>query len=245
MRKTIHLVSMTIEEKVIKSCSTIVAAFFPVNRVEIGLSQQRLADNQSAKGDLILRIEKIKVSDISNVFELSFDNEGQVISQQFATKIETLKNQFPLPGKEPSAQIMVKKTVFMFLAGLTGQKNPWGILNGMRPGKLITKMEELGYDNKIQEDILDHYYLVSSEKIKLLQRINTVQKPYREIKEKAKQVAVYLAIPFCPSRCSYCSFPSNPLSAKNKELIPLYLQALEQEIKLTAELMAEKRIKGG
>lgn len=110
---------------------------------------------------------------------------------------------------------------------------PWGLLTGVRPIKLLRRiMEEMG-----ESDGLDYYsnQLMVSDKKKELAVIT--EKAEREILElsKEKSFSLYISIPFCPSRCNYCSFVSQSIE-KAKHLIGDYVDLLCEEIKLTAEV---------
>ncbi|WP_330375456.1 coproporphyrinogen dehydrogenase HemZ [Inediibacterium massiliense] len=104
---------------------------------------------------------------------------------------------------------------------------PWGILTGIRPTKIV---HELIYEGFHIEDIqkrLKSQYRMSDEKIDLVTRIAQIEKNFIH-SEQEDRVSVYISIPFCPTRCLYCSFPSHPYE---EEKIKNYLNALCYEIK--------------
>jgi len=83
----------------------------------------------------------------------------------------------------------------------------WGILTGMRPTKIVHEMLEKKYDKqKIISSLITHYKL-NNNKAELLTKIALSQRKILEDNNKNK-VSVYIGIPFCPSKCLYCSFPS-------------------------------------
>jgi len=235
MAESILLGSSTIEEKILQSCRSVVAAFFPGSRIRIGIPEQDSPNNTA-----VLRIEKVAGA-APFVFETVYASGGRV-SETRRIGFEGELSAY-LPGKEPFSQLVVKRALFLFLAALTGIENPWGILTGMRPGKLLNIMRQLDLKREIQDEILQNYYLLAPSKISLLRRVQEVQEPYLQaFCETSRKAALYLTIPFCPSRCFYCSFPAHFPASKNQELIPGYLQALSQEIRLTAEMLQEKGI---
>ena len=116
------------------------------------------------------------------------------------------------------------KLVYIVLSDITGIRPKWGILTGIRPVKNLHWDEERGTlfktDREFRED-----YLVSESKIELCQRIYEVQKPVFA-RNRKNSVSLYISIPFCPSRCSYCSFVSQAIGNKNvQKLLPEYVES--------------------
>ena len=119
-----------------------------------------------------------------------------------------------------------KRALFDQLSQLTGQKPDWGTLTGVRPAKLTMEFFRKGNDPDQVKKILKENYYLSDEKIKLLIDLCLLQ---REILKDCdpRAVGIYAGIPFCPTRCVYCSFTSNQVKY---EKIPPYLEALHKEI---------------
>ena len=113
----------------------------------------------------------------------------------------------------------------------------WGALAGVRPTKITTKHLLEGGTPKSAEKLMKDVYYVTEDRRKLsvdcsLSTINAVNLMAPE------DISVYVGIPFCPTRCTYCSFVSRTIGKKT-ELLEPYLAALEQEIRVTAELMKQ------
>ena len=124
---------------------------------------------------------------------------------------------------------------FDLLCKMCGFTPKWGILTGVRPSKLIVKRISQ-YDEDNARDWFLNTYKVSPEKTELA--IN-VAKTELKIIEKAgeKSFSLYISIPFCPTRCSYCSFVSHSInSEKAKSLIPDYIEKLLEELTFTAKM---------
>ncbi len=120
-------------------------------------------------------------------------------------------------------------TLFLydFLSDYTKRENPYGILVGVRPLKLMHKlMDQKCLYEEIKENLYINYR-ITKEKIDLLYKTALVERTYL----KGDNLSVYICIPFCPSRCIYCSFPSNDLNKKGS-LLEQYLESLLKEIKL-------------
>lgn len=133
-----------------------------------------------------------------------------------------------------------KLAVFRLLSGLTDIKLPWGSLTGIRPTKLI--YERAGKDKESIISELTDIYGVDREKVLLLLRIIDAQRPY--IKPEKDAVDIYVGIPFCRTRCVYCSFASID-ATKGESLIPGYMQALIREIRAMAHMIraCHKRVR--
>jgi len=123
-----------------------------------------------------------------------------------------------------------KRYIYDCLKDYTGRSLEWGTLTGVRPVKLAGELLAEGNNAAQAIDILTKQYYLSREKAELLLSIRNTQLRY--LTEKDDAISVYIGIPFCPTRCIYCSFPSNQVSY---EKIPPYLDALEREIRFAGE----------
>ena len=112
----------------------------------------------------------------------------------------------------------------------------WGALAGVRPTKITTKHLLSGGNRKSADKLLKDIYYVTEERRKLAIdcSISTVNAAH---KIKETDISLYVGIPFCPTRCSYCSFVSRTIGRRT-ELLEPYLQALLQEIAVTGKLLA-------
>ena len=120
----------------------------------------------------------------------------------------------------------IKREIYMGLSQLTGLRPPWGILTGVRPVKLAGEIfDKTGSEDQVLKKLTD-FYLLSEEKAGLL----TGTYEYQQLmcnKPPANSAGLYIGIPFCPTRCLYCSFTSNQ---QGPEEIALYMDALRREI---------------
>ena len=123
---------------------------------------------------------------------------------------------------------IIKLTVFQAIQEIRPLDMPWGILTGVRPTKKINEMLDEGFSENDIKSILKENYLTTDEKIDLAVDISKIEKNILKNNNKNK-ISVYLGIPFCPTRCIYCSFTSFNLSQYTKKL-DLYLDCLEKEI---------------
>lgn len=120
-------------------------------------------------------------------------------------------------------------------AKIRGISNPWGVMCGIRPAKNVRELRREGFSYDEISDIFKSVYEVSPEKISLSV---TVAKNEEEILKKIEKnsVALYIGIPFCPTRCSYCSFVSTDIRVSGKYMDE-FCDKLVVEMKKTAEVI--------
>ncbi len=112
----------------------------------------------------------------------------------------------------------------------------WGALAGVRPTKITTKHLLEGGTAASADKLLKEVYFVTPQRRKLAIDCSEATARAAALLDE-KDVSLYVGIPFCPTRCAYCSFVSRTVG-KRTELIEPYLSALLQEIRLTGALMA-------
>ena len=120
-----------------------------------------------------------------------------------------------------------KLSVYRAFSAFTGIKPPWGSLTGIRPSKLVYDMLEEGLSlNECQEQLSERFF-VSREKAGLICDIVKNQTGY--YKKDDSLFNIYIHIPFCISKCKYCSFTTETVS-RASGLIPEYVKKLKEEI---------------
>lgn len=127
-----------------------------------------------------------------------------------------------------SAQLLYK-----LLCDFTGLTQPWGILTGVRPVKLLRRLAEESNEEQAVKKFEKDFF-VSNEKIALSRETEHNERKILEL-SKPESFSLYVGIPFCPSRCSYCSFVMASIE-RAKKLIKPYTKLLCEEIKRTAEI---------
>ena len=112
----------------------------------------------------------------------------------------------------------------------------WGALSGVRPTKISSKHLLDGGTRKSADKLFREIYYVSPDRRELA--LDCSEATVRAAKLlQPEDVSLYVGIPFCPTRCSYCSFVSSTIGKKT-ELLDPYLKALEAEMQLTGKLLA-------
>lgn len=127
-----------------------------------------------------------------------------------------------------SAQLLYK-----LLCDFTGLTQPWGILTGVRPVKLLRRLAEESNEEQAVKKFEKDFF-VSNEKIALSRETEHNERKILEL-SRPESFSLYVGIPFCPSRCSYCSFVMASIERAEK-LIEPYTKLLCEEIKRTAEI---------
>lgn len=123
------------------------------------------------------------------------------------------------------------------LCDLTGLRPKWGMLTGIRPVNLLRKFAaRTGSVEQAMDDFRQIWH-VTEEKTQLAADILAVQQPILEAAPK-NGVGIYVSIPFCPTRCKYCSFVSNSVAQMGK-LIPDYYKCLAVEQRLVSDIVED------
>ena len=132
---------------------------------------------------------------------------------------------------------ILQQSLYLAAAEHLPQVPAWGALAGVRPTKITTKHLLGGGTPKSAQRLLRDVYYVTPERRRLAVdcSLSTVRAHQQMDKD---DVSLYVGIPFCPTRCSYCSFVSRSVG-KRTELLEPYLQALMQEISVTGQLMKD------
>jgi len=132
----------------------------------------------------------------------------------------------------------IKRDIYQYLSKETGESPKWGILTGIRPVKLAGELYDKMQDRRKAKNHLNEEYLMSDEKANLILDMYEYQQE-KLGKPPVNSAGVYIGIPFCPTRCLYCSFTSNPYKNDKAEA---YLDALHKEISYVGKGMKETGI---
>lgn len=198
----------------------LIRIFLPFEKIEFCENEEREDRTSITK---LLRGEK--ETELSA--ELLIDNKSFKFS-------ESLLNENPDYDKECERLLAV--ALYNCFVSASSYVPEWGILTGVRPAKLFSRL--VAAEGKASaEEWFKNGLKVSENKISLCRetvesedRITSLSKP--------DSFSLYISIPFCPTRCAYCSFVSHSIE-QAKGLIPDYIKLLKEELRLTAEI-AEK-----
>ena len=139
--------------------------------------------------------------------------------------------------RERLRQRALKLSFFRAARDITGVTPSWGALTGIRPAKLVRTMLEEGYTPARADRELRDVYCVSPARRRLA--LESAQAGLRAKRDlKPNDISLYIGIPFCPTRCAYCSFVSASVE-KSFALIPPYLEALTAEVEAAGRMVRE------
>ena len=131
----------------------------------------------------------------------------------------------------------LQQSVYLAAVQLLPTQPAWGALAGVRPTKITTKHLLEGGTPQSADKLLKDVYFVTPERRKLaVQCSQSTVKAARLL--EPQDISLYVGIPFCPTRCTYCSFVSRTVGKKT-ELLEPYLNALLKEIEVTGTLLAK------
>ena len=141
---------------------------------------------------------------------------------------------FTCGGLEEKRQLkrLIKRCCYKLFKDFTGRRPAWGSLTGIRPTRLYYQQMESGKNRAEAREALADLFDLSDEKLDLLDEIITAQDGL--IGRPQNACDLYIGIPFCTTRCAYCSFSSGEIG--NGKMVEPYLSALFHEIDLCAEM---------
>lgn len=129
------------------------------------------------------------------------------------------------------AKKAVSFVLLKVLTEYTGIEQPWGILTGVRPTKLMHTMLQEGHNREEVKRTLREEFLLSEEKVDLLSTIVDRQlHVLPDFYELDREVSIYIGIPFCPTKCAYCTFPAYDINGRNGA-VEEFLHGLHFEIR--------------
>lgn len=141
--------------------------------------------------------------------------------------------------KGPALKAALKHGLYDNLAEITGQRLPWGELIGIRPTKLVSAQLRAGKSPEEAAAMLMEEHRVSRRKAALAAEIAVREEEILSRLDRKNGYSLYLGVPFCPTTCLYCSFPSYAIAGWRTR-VGEYLSALEQEMQAMAGLMASQ-----
>ncbi|MEN6634949.1 MAG: coproporphyrinogen dehydrogenase HemZ [Clostridiaceae bacterium] len=191
----------------------------------------------------IVLLEEIDPASAEMIFDLQLVQDDRKISG-FA-KVKNLEetetfilseNASPLEKKKLEKRAL-KLACYHLLKRLYPEvATPWGSLTGIRPTKLFREISQHGGEQAAREQFID-LFDVSQEKTDLAAHICAVQEPFIRAVQP-NEIDIYVGIPFCKTKCLYCSFPSEVLGKKDR--LTQYLSLLKHDIAAGAALVKER-----
>lgn len=136
-----------------------------------------------------------------------------------------------------------KCALLQVLTEATGITQPWGILTGVRPTKLFHTLLLQGYGREEVRDILQQEYLLLPDKIDLLEAIVHRQRSVLpDLYQLDREVSLYIGIPFCPTKCAYCTFPAYGIRGRAGS-VEAFLEGLHEEIEAVSTWLNQHNLR--
>ena len=175
--------------------------------------------------------EQMQLENISNQDVIMLEKVGNKVRLRLRKKDIHYEDEIEIDFKE---KLIYKKLLYDAICQNYENISPkWGILTGIRPVKIVNDLKKDGANNQAIYQVLREKYMISSEKSNLIMGISDIQEDI--ISRLDKKISIYISIPFCPSRCNYCSFFSMDIN-KGKKFVDDYLKNLEIEIRHTLSM---------
>ena len=171
---------------------------------------------------------------IDHLIELGVTHVHLLPSFDYASVDETRLNETERKAKVGAeTEYGMVSLLFDAFCAHTGKMPRWGMLTGIHPIKLLRQLTEQHGEAEAARLFREKYF-VSNEKTALAVRTLRAQKPITD-KVRENDYSLYISVPFCPTRCAYCSFVSQSVE-KAKKQIPEYHRLLLEELKETAKV---------
>lgn len=164
---------------------------------------------------------------------LYIKNDGSNVSIEFCRGGKTYTDTVQFQPDEDKLHLDICAALYKIYSEAFGKTLAWGMLTGVRPVRLMRNLFAKSEDLSAVQQIFKQRYFVSDKKIKLCSDIFSLQKNIID-SCGPKDYSLYISIPFCPTRCSYCSFVSVPGKNADK-LMRQYVEKLCGEIEYTAQ----------
>ena len=178
---------------------------FGVNREGELLVNKLDIDHGPDRVSILTKSQVLKDGQVLYEKELSQDIDLVDYEKKFEKRNKKIDNDIKTISKR-----LIQRSMFDYLNERYDANVPWGILTGIRPVKLIHSLMDQGKSDQEIRDFMKEEYLISQEKLDLIMDIAKRERPFIYPTSEDK-ITLYLSIPFCPTRCLYCSFPSHSL----------------------------------
>ncbi|MBR7039554.1 MAG: coproporphyrinogen dehydrogenase HemZ [Oscillospiraceae bacterium] len=182
-------------------------------------------------GVRFLLVEDGAAPDVPHVIETAVTDgaQGRVLTVDVRLHGQHVTRETTLPSAatDSETEYALCSLLYEVLQQITGRTPPWGMLTGIRPVRRLLVTAD-GGSLEDAADRMQARYHISEEKKQLMLETARVQRPI--LPHSPRQVGLYIAVPFCPTRCSYCSFVSHSIEQAGK-LIPGYVEKLCEELR--------------
>lgn len=180
--------------------------------------------------------EKISQTEKGDLMNITVKDDGVALTVEVCADKMYIKN----CDKGGNDELKFCRMLFLILSEITGITPEWGLQTGVRPTKLLRKnIQKQGLQNAL--DFMKNGMLIGDNKLRLAYQTMKIQDELLKVLNP-NGYSLYISIPFCVSRCSYCSFVSHDIE-KSKKLIPEYVKLLCKEIEYTLKIANKLKLK--
>ena len=170
--------------------------------------------------------------DITCIFSVDNDQTVVTVHLYFGDN-DSCFEVCPFGGDQREEEISMARCLFQLLSKHTNYIPRWGVLTGVRPGKLYSSLlGQLGSHKNVKEYMCNRL-LVAEDKVDLCYHTYLAECNAASLCDSSA-FSLYISIPFCPTRCSYCSFVSHSVE-KTAKMVPQYVDLLCKELEETAK----------
>ena len=221
----------------------LIHAFYPGEEVRTVLAGQAVPEVQANKkscGGTEDEPAFLSVEYEEDCIGMLFSDEQGV--RRFAALPGELKEAgIRFDRRSPETKDALKHLLYESLQDITGHDLPWGELIGVRPTKIATKQLQNGASINEAALYMQKRHYVSEDKAMLAARIAQTELDILDSNVLEDGYSLYVGIPYCPSTCLYCSFPSYPAAGAAGQ-IKAYLEALHEELAMIADMNRGRRL---
>jgi oxygen-independent coproporphyrinogen III oxidase len=220
------------DERFMRPLRLIANLFFEESEVSITSIEE---PNLVIDFNVITSFEKVSIN--ARLIDVSTEQIYEACRDKDISMIQNDKDRFK-EVKNTMSYVYLK-----VLSEYTGVIQQWGYLTGIRPTKLLHKKLFSGESIKEAHQQLENDYLITSEKISLMQEIVDRQLAIvPDLYELQNEVSIYIGIPFCPTKCAYCTFPAYAINGKQGS-VDSFLGGLHYEMREIGKWLKENNVK--
>lgn len=178
---------------------------------------------------------------VDDTFVTELFDQGECVTVRVSAnvggKTRSLSQSLALCSSDKERERVMGTLLYKIASDITGITLKWGILTGIRPVKIVHSLRSQGMSDADIKRLLMNDYLVSEEKCDFSIKTADNEKTVLDL-SGYDSYSLYISVPFCKTRCKYCSFVSQSIE-KAAKLIPEYVHALIKEIEYTGSLVSD------
>lgn len=223
-----------------RSVSNLIQLFFEETTISFENERSKTKTDALEQLNIFMDID-LTPSEIRITVEV-MDSDGISIRKEESALLETERSIVTKKWNK-GMKHAVNRPLLHALEQYTGTVQPWGILTGIRPTKLMHHSQRDLISLDEAEKLIEQQYLVKPEKTQLMSRIVRAQQTaIPDLYQLRNEVSIYIGIPYCPTKCAYCTFPAYAIKAGPQSDVDSFLYGLHYEIEKTGKWLKERGI---